>query len=70
MALADENGEQGRHVVTENPDGRGPFVVLCDHASNRFPAAYDGLGLGETKRCDDQNQYQEQTKSTTHLKPS
>lgn len=29
----------------ENPDGAGPFVIVCDHASNRLPAAYGTLGL-------------------------
>ena len=29
----------------ENPDGAGPFVVVCDHASNRLPRDYDTLGL-------------------------
>jgi len=28
-----------------NPDGKGPFVLLCCHASNHIPAALDGLGL-------------------------
>jgi predicted N-formylglutamate amidohydrolase len=27
-------------VVTENPDGSGRFVILCDHASNRIPAEF------------------------------
>ncbi len=50
MALAHESGEHGRHVVKENPDGRGPFVILCDHASSFFPADYDGLGLTEDQK--------------------
>jgi predicted N-formylglutamate amidohydrolase len=32
-------------VVTENPDGSGPFVIICDHASNRIPAEYEPIGL-------------------------
>ena len=28
-----------------NPDGEAPVVFLCDHASNRVPRAFDGLGL-------------------------
>lgn len=32
-------------VHEENPDGAGPFVIVCDHASNRMPPAYAGLGL-------------------------
>jgi predicted N-formylglutamate amidohydrolase len=34
-------------VVVENPDGAGPFVVVCDHASNRIPEEYKSLGLTE-----------------------
>jgi len=30
--------------VIENPDGAGAFVIVCDHASNTVPPAYD-LGL-------------------------
>jgi predicted N-formylglutamate amidohydrolase len=38
--------DEGRNPVrTENPDGAGPFVIVCDHASNRLPAEYDTLGL-------------------------
>jgi len=29
-----------------NPRGEASVVFLCDHASNRVPAAFDGLGLG------------------------
>ncbi|MEQ8443526.1 MAG: N-formylglutamate amidohydrolase [Alphaproteobacteria bacterium] len=29
-----------------NPDGAGPAVILCDHASNLVPARLDRLGLG------------------------
>ncbi|MGE0724383.1 MAG: N-formylglutamate amidohydrolase [Alphaproteobacteria bacterium] len=28
-----------------NPDGRAPVLLLCDHASNRVPAALGDLGL-------------------------
>jgi predicted N-formylglutamate amidohydrolase len=38
--------DEGRNPVrTENPDGAGPFVIVCDHASNRLPREYDALGL-------------------------
>nr|WP_240989536.1 N-formylglutamate amidohydrolase [Salipiger mangrovisoli] len=30
--------------------GRGPALVLCEHASNAIPARYHGLGLHETDR--------------------
>ena len=32
-------------LVAENPDGAGPFVFVCDHASNRIPERYGSLGL-------------------------
>lgn len=32
-------------VVAENPDGRGDFIILCDHASNRMPPHFEMLGL-------------------------
>lgn len=31
-------------VVVENPDGSGPFVIVCDHASNRIPEQYASFG--------------------------
>jgi predicted N-formylglutamate amidohydrolase len=34
-------------VVAENPEGRGPFLILCDHASNRIPEAYQSFGFAE-----------------------
>jgi predicted N-formylglutamate amidohydrolase len=34
-------------IVTENPDGPGPFVFVCDHASNRIPEAYMSFGFAE-----------------------
>ena len=34
-------------VVAENPEGRGPFVILCDHASNRIPEAFQPFGFAE-----------------------
>jgi predicted N-formylglutamate amidohydrolase len=40
--MADEDRNP---VRTENPDGSGPFVIVCDHASNRLPREYDTLGL-------------------------
>ncbi|GAB4535401.1 MAG: N-formylglutamate amidohydrolase [Roseibium sp.] len=30
-----------RAVAVENADGAGPFVLVCDHASNFFPPPYD-----------------------------
>ncbi len=38
--------DQDRNPVrVENPDGAGPFVIVCDHASNRLPRQYGDLGL-------------------------
>jgi predicted N-formylglutamate amidohydrolase len=40
--------DQGRSpVVAENPDGAGPFVILCDHASNRIPEPFQSFGFAE-----------------------
>jgi predicted N-formylglutamate amidohydrolase len=32
-------------VCTINPSGGSPFVIVCDHASNRIPEEYGDLGL-------------------------
>ena len=32
-------------VHEENRGGAGPFVIVCDHASNFIPPRYDSLGL-------------------------
>ena len=34
-------------VVAENPEGRGSFVILCDHASNRIPEDFQSFGFAE-----------------------
>jgi predicted N-formylglutamate amidohydrolase len=34
-------------VVVENPEGAGPFVIVCDHASNRIPDDYKSFGFAE-----------------------
>jgi predicted N-formylglutamate amidohydrolase len=34
-------------VVVENPEGAGPFVIACDHASNRIPDEYKSFGYAE-----------------------
>ena len=33
-----------------NPDGAGRVVLLCEHASARIPAEYNGLGLSDADR--------------------
>jgi predicted N-formylglutamate amidohydrolase len=37
-------------VLVSNARGRSPFVIVCDHASNRIPAKYGDLGLSATAR--------------------
>ena len=34
-------------IVMENPEGAGPFVIVCDHASNRIPDEYRSFGYAE-----------------------
>lgn len=34
-------------VVAENPEGSGPFVIVCDHASNRIPEDYSSFPFEE-----------------------
>jgi predicted N-formylglutamate amidohydrolase len=33
-------------AVVENPQGRSPVLLICEHASNHLPARYGTLGLG------------------------
>ncbi len=37
-------------VLVTNARGPSPFVIVCDHASNRIPAKYGDLGLSMTER--------------------
>jgi predicted N-formylglutamate amidohydrolase len=37
-------------VMVINPNGTSPFVLVCDHASNRMPERYGGLGLSRIDR--------------------
>jgi predicted N-formylglutamate amidohydrolase len=34
----------------DNPSGRSPILLICEHASNRVPAAYGTLGLSQADR--------------------
>ncbi len=34
-------------IVTENLEGSGPLVFVCDHASNRIPEEYRSFGFAE-----------------------
>ncbi len=45
MGLAEPTGNQEWPAVTENPDGSGRYVILCDHASNAMLPSYGMLGL-------------------------
>ena len=36
---------EGDPAILANPDGRSPYLLMCDHASNALPAAYGSLGL-------------------------
>ena len=38
-------------VEIVNAGGTSPFVLLCEHASNRIPDEYDGLGLAAADRA-------------------
>lgn len=41
---------EGPAAVVETPGGAAPVVLICEHASNRIPAALDGLGLDAAAR--------------------
>ena len=48
MAAVSAAEVENSAVAMNNRDGRGAFVVTCDHASNRIPPVYAGLGLPAT----------------------
>ena len=37
-------------VLVTNARGASPFVIVCDHASNRIPARYGDMGLSAVER--------------------
>lgn len=39
-----------KSVLVTNARGNSPFVIACDHASNRIPPRYGDLGLSENER--------------------
>ncbi|KKC38240.1 hypothetical protein WH87_11685 [Devosia epidermidihirudinis] len=39
-----------KSVLVTNARGSSPFVIACDHASNRIPPRYGDLGLSENER--------------------
>jgi len=42
---------EGPAAVVETPGRSAPIVLVCEHASNRIPAALDGLGLDDAARA-------------------
>lgn len=45
-----DNADLLAPVRTVNADGRGPFVIVVDHASNRIPPRWGDLGLSPSDR--------------------
>ncbi|MEE9453584.1 MAG: N-formylglutamate amidohydrolase [Paracoccaceae bacterium] len=41
------SARDGAPVGIQNPDGRADILLICEHASNRIPAALDNLGLDD-----------------------
>jgi predicted N-formylglutamate amidohydrolase len=39
------DGERSPVIAVDNPEGSGPFVILCDHASNRIPQQFESSGF-------------------------
>lgn len=51
MGLNPQTGGMARAVAVENAEGAGPFVFVCDHASNFFPPPYDtSLGITDADK--------------------
>lgn len=51
MGASPLTGATARAVTVENAEGKGPFVFVCDHASNFFPPPYDtSLGVSEADK--------------------
>jgi predicted N-formylglutamate amidohydrolase len=44
--------ERDQPIQTLNADGRGPGLIICDHASNRIPESHGSLGLDEASLRD------------------
>jgi predicted N-formylglutamate amidohydrolase len=47
--VADQFAHDPPASETVNPNGRSPYVLLCEHASNHIPARYNQLGLDVTE---------------------
>ena len=51
MGSNHQNGGMSRAVEVVNAEGAGALVLLCDHASNHFPAPYDQcLGVSDEEK--------------------
>jgi predicted N-formylglutamate amidohydrolase len=50
MRRGSVDGSAEKAVQVINPDGRSPFVVAVDHASNHIPAHWGDLGLPPSER--------------------
>lgn len=37
--------DSGDAIILHDADARGPYVIVCEHASSVIPPDYDGLGL-------------------------
>ena len=44
------DGSRLQPVQVNNAEGSSPFVLVCDHASNRIPPEYGDLGLKPSER--------------------
>lgn len=50
LARAKLEANAEKSVLVTNARGASPFVIACDHASNRLPARYGDLGLSNSER--------------------
>lgn len=48
--MPDQSELSAPMTTVENRDGPGPFLFVCEHASNTFPEEFGTLGLGEDAR--------------------
>ena len=52
VAVREKNADDKERKIVEviNPEGKGRFVLVCEHASNFIPDHYKNLGLTEKAR--------------------
>jgi len=48
--VQDQTSDNSDVMTVEAPDAPGPFVLVCEHASNHFPPDFGTLGLGSEAR--------------------